>query len=180
MRVIRLADAPAVPWANGRGTTRELLRREAADGSLLLRLSVADVVEPGPFSGLPGLDRVLVVIDGPGFLLSIGSRSVFVEPGKPVAFAGEDAVAVTAIDGPSRDFNLMTARGKLRAEVSIHHRPFAAPSSGFVFVVAGRWSAVRAEVRHLDPGDLVEIGTGEVDTRVLGEGVAIGIVLTQP
>jgi environmental stress-induced protein Ves len=113
------ADFKRVPWANGRGTTLELVRREDAAGSLLYRLSVADVVEPGPFSPLPGIDRVITLIDGAGFDLDFGG----VQPGEtlrpfePVAFSGDWATSACAVHGPSKDFNVMTARGKVTAEV---------------------------------------------------------------
>ena len=69
------AEYRRMPWANGHGETLELLRREGAEGQLLLRLSVAQVVENGAFSRLPGIDRVLTVISGPGFDLAGGGAS---------------------------------------------------------------------------------------------------------
>lgn len=95
-----------MPWANGRGTTLELFREEG------LRLSVATVAEDGPFSALPGIDRVLVLIEGPGFSLTIDGQRVAVAPLVPVRFAGEQQVAAVDVAGRSRDFNLMLARGR--------------------------------------------------------------------
>lgn len=119
LRLLTASDFKRVPWANGRGTTLELVRREDAAGALLYRLSVADVVEPGPFSPLPGIDRVITLIDGAGFDLDFGG----VQPGvtlrlfEPVAFSGDWTTSASAVHGPSKDFNVMTARGKVAAVV---------------------------------------------------------------
>lgn len=171
----RLSDAPAIPWANGLGTTRELLRRTTPAGDLVLRLSVADVVDLGPFSALPGVDRHLTLLDGPGFTLSIDGRPVPVLPLRPVAFAGEAGVSVTAISGPSRDFNVMTGRGLARAAVVVHQAPFDLPAGGphLVFAVSG---PLTVEGRRIEPGDLVETEAEEAGA-VEGTGTAILITL---
>ena len=67
MRHLTPSDYVAMPWANGRGQTVEMLREVGPDGGLLLRLSMASVVEDGPFSIFPGVERNLTVISGPGF-----------------------------------------------------------------------------------------------------------------
>lgn len=106
MKVLGPGDYREMPWANGRGVTLELYREEG------LRLSVATVAEAGPFSALPGIDRVLVLIEGPGFALTIDGVRQAVAPLAPVRFAGEQAVAAVEVAGVSRDFNLMLARGR--------------------------------------------------------------------
>jgi uncharacterized protein len=75
VRVIDAATAKKLPWANGLGMTRELVRRETTQRRLLCRLSIADVIAPSEFSKLPGIDRHLILIEGLGFELksSIGS-----------------------------------------------------------------------------------------------------------
>jgi environmental stress-induced protein Ves len=105
--------------------------------------------------------------------------AAFRSPGEPVFFAGEDAVAVTAIAAPSRDFNVMTARGRVSAEVSVRAGPFDAPGAGCVFVVAGDWRA-GGDVHSLGPGDLLAMEPGDDVTRVDGEGCAIRIALAPP
>ncbi len=178
-RRITLSDMPAVPWANGRGSTRELVRRVNACGTLSLRLSVAEVVEPGPFSTLPGLDRILVAIDGPGFTLSIDGRAFDVAPLAPIAFPGEAAVAVTAIAAPSRDFNVMTARAHAKTQVSMHAGPFTLPAAGdgFVFVVRGAFTSALDDTPLL-ADQLLEWGaSGGAAATFAGEGCAIVVSL---
>lgn len=103
------ADYTEMPWANGRGTTIEILRQAAADGTFLWRFSMATVTENGPFSLFPNIDRNLTVIDGPGFDLT-GAQTLRADPLRPVAFAGDQPLAAANVIGPAIDFNVMTQR----------------------------------------------------------------------
>lgn len=112
-------DFRTMPWANGLGRTVELYRREDEAGNLLIRLSVADVVAEGPFSSLPGIDRVLTLIEGAGFDLDFAGKAP-VAPARllqPIAFSGDWQTSAINFKGPSRDFNLMMQRGAFEAEV---------------------------------------------------------------
>ena len=109
IRHLTPADYVAMAWANGRGTTIEMLRETGPDGSLLLRLSMARVVEDGPFSNFPGVERNLTVISGPGFDL-VGKTRVTAAPLIPVAFPGDVAIAAAGVTAACDDFNVMTAR----------------------------------------------------------------------
>jgi environmental stress-induced protein Ves len=111
------ADYTRQPWKNGRGTTTELWRLER-DGQLLVRLSRAAVVEDGPFSLFPGIERTLTVLSGPGFRLTGGGLDFRCEALVPVAFPGDVALTATETQGmQSDDFNVMTARSLPRPEV---------------------------------------------------------------
>jgi environmental stress-induced protein Ves len=113
------ADYTRQPWKNGRGTTTELWRLEH-DGQLFVRLSRAAVVEDGPFSLFPGIERNLTVLSGPGFRLTGVGRDFRCEPLVPVAFPGDVALQATETMGmQSDDFNVMTARDLPRPEVTI-------------------------------------------------------------
>jgi environmental stress-induced protein Ves len=104
------ADYTRQPWKNGRGTTTELWRQER-DGQLLVRLSRAAVVEDGPFSLFPGIERNLTVLSGPGFRLSGGGFDFRCKPLVPVAFPGDVTLKATETEGmQSDDFNVMTDR----------------------------------------------------------------------
>lgn len=110
IRHLTPADYRAMPWANGRGVTVEMLRVEG-DGALKWRLSRASVVADGDFSVFPGVERNLTVISGPGFDL-VGPLGVLpARPLVPLAFAGDVPVRAVGVTGPSDDFNVMTARG---------------------------------------------------------------------
>ena len=111
------ADYIRQPWKNGRGTTPEMLRIER-EGQLLFRLSRASVVEDGPFSIFPGMERNLTVLSGPGFRLTGDGIDLHCDPLVPVAFPGDVAVTATETQGQqSDDFNVMSARHLPRPEV---------------------------------------------------------------
>ncbi len=171
MRHLRLADYRRVPWANGRGTTLELLRIEGPEG-LLLRLSVAQVAEDGPFSVFPGILRSLTVIDGPGFRLE-GAVSLKCLPLRPVTFPGDVAVRAEGTEaGPSEDFNVMTPKGRPQAEVEVLHGAHTLPGVASRYVLAlgpGTVNGAAVE-RH----DLIET---EGDLRLSCEGPVIVVTL---
>lgn len=118
IRHLTLADYKVQPWANGRGETLELCRRDGRDG-MLWRLSVATVAGDGDFSCFPGVERSLTVIDGPGFDLVGDGLRLRADPMVPVAFPGDLAIKAQGVSAPSRDFNLMVARGLVGATVSV-------------------------------------------------------------
>jgi environmental stress-induced protein Ves len=136
MRHLTTADYRTMPWANGRGTTVELLREDGPDG-LLFRLSMASVTEDGPFSVFPGIERNLTVISGPGFRLDGPGLSLPCKPLVPVAFAG-DLPLLAAGTGriASVDFNVMTARALPRPDVAVHHAPVTLPAGGTLYLFA--------------------------------------------
>ena len=121
------ADARKKPWRNGRGVTEEIaIGPEGASfeaGDFDWRVSRAVVVEAGPFSSFEGFDRVLVVTEGEGLVLTHGADTppVVVRPFAPYAFRGEGSVSATLVGGPVRDFNVMTRRSRCRAELDVLH-----------------------------------------------------------
>ena len=98
----RATDYRIMSWANGRGTTTELLREDG------LRLSVATVTEDSPFSIFPGITRNLTVITGPGFRLHGNGIDLTARPLSPVVFPGDVPIAAAGVMAPSEDFNVMT------------------------------------------------------------------------
>lgn len=118
MRIIRLADCPETPWASGRGVTRQLLRDDAEQDAWTWRLSVATVGEPGPFSSLPGVDRVLVCAGDTALSLLIDGRAQEARPGHPIRFAGE-ADVVSLGTAATRDVNVMVRRNAAIASTEV-------------------------------------------------------------
>ena len=118
---LRPTDYRTQPWKNGRGTTTELLHLvDPSTDATLLRLSRASVVEDGPFSLFPGIERNLTVLTGPGFRLTGPAIDLRCDPLVPVAFPGDVEIrAVETNNQPSDDFNVMTARHLQRPEVSV-------------------------------------------------------------
>ena len=130
------------PWKNGGGVTREILR-DGPPERFRLRVSLAEVASDGPFSRFDEVDRVIVLVDGGGFTLHGDHTRTLAEPGVPHAFAGEEAIRCTLVDGPVRDLNLMVDRRRARLEAERVVLPAGAhtlaPRGGelLVFVLAG-------------------------------------------
>lgn len=121
MRIVRMQDCPGVPWKNGQGTTREILRQPEGNGAFDWRLSVADVVQSGPFSEFPGYQRVITLLEGDGFVLRFadGQEHALTEPHVPYPFDGAAAVSCDLPGGPSKDLNLMLRRDVARAAFEV-------------------------------------------------------------
>lgn len=159
-RVIRWADRATQPWRNGGGVTHELLR-EPDVGDFALRLSVAEVAADGPFSTFPGVDRVILMLEGRGFRLT-GPRGAaeILQIGAPFPFAGEDPWDCALVDGPVRDFNVMVDRRVHRASVEVAGGAVDLGPRGFVLALAptraddvalGRWDLLDgAGLVHLE------------------------------
>lgn len=125
LHLVSLAACAPVPWRNGGGTTRELLRWPAAlpadsgggGGSgvgddWLVRVSVAEIARDGPFSPYPGIDRWFAVLEGAGVTLELPEGARPRRAGdEPIAFAGEAAPGCTLVSGATLDLNLMVRRG---------------------------------------------------------------------
>ncbi len=113
LKIIRAIDCRTTPWKNGCGTTTEIAA-EPSGASLDAfdwRVSMAQVGTDGWFSEFPGIDRTLVVVEGSGLVLTIGSNvPVTLERGYPISFAGEVPTSARLSAGGITDLNVMTRR----------------------------------------------------------------------
>ncbi|GAA3640209.1 hypothetical protein GCM10022223_69270 [Kineosporia mesophila] len=107
MRLLDPAMATPVPWRNGAGITRELWN----DGPI--RISVADLTADAPFSELPGIDRLFVLLSGS---ITLDGREL--GPGEQLRFAGERPVAAV-VRHPGRALNLMIRRGHGSGDITL-------------------------------------------------------------
>ncbi|MBT9465998.1 HutD family protein [Hydrogenophaga sp.] len=144
MHTFDIADLPPTPWKNGGGSTREIVCRPpgANMDSFEWRVSVATIAANGPFSVFPGVDRVIMLLDGAGVRLQgTGIDQRLDTPGVPFAFSGDVALDCALLGGPSTDFNVMTRRSQWRAEVTVltGTRQIATAPSGLALAVRGRW-----------------------------------------
>jgi environmental stress-induced protein Ves len=147
--VVRTDDAPAQPWRNGGGTTRELHTwPDARDWRV--RISVADIEADGPFSSFPGVRRWFTVLKGAGVELSIDGTVHRLRRGDaPLAFDGGAATSCRLLAGPTRDLNLMlrAAGGAMQiAADGVAWRPDTASQCGLYTAVAGRCLADGTDV----------------------------------
>jgi uncharacterized protein len=164
----RPADYRAMPWANGRGQTLEMLREDGPDG-LTLRLSIATVVEDGAFSLLPGINRVLTVIAGPGFILRGDGITLHAAPLVPVAFSGDVLLRATDVVAPSEDFNVMIARGTVAPHVWLAKSGWIGAGTRLFLLALG---VCRIDDIVLEARDLLETTR---PVTLMGDGAVIAV-----
>ena len=107
-------------WKNDGGWTTEIAREPAdAASDFRWRISIADIESDGPFSTFPGVARELMLLSGNGIELDIDDAPPLrlTERFQRVRFDGESRVECRLLAGPTRDFNVMTRRDAVRAEV---------------------------------------------------------------
>lgn len=135
--LIRFVQQPRSAWANGLGETVELWRTPAA-GAFDMRLSIATVGESGPFSRLPGIDRVLMPLAEGGLALRLDGEVTPVAQYDTIRFAGEADAASVEVTASGYDLNLMVRRGLGRPDLVAHRvhglRPADVP--GLIAVIA--------------------------------------------
>ncbi|HVV97545.1 MAG TPA: HutD family protein [Rhodanobacteraceae bacterium] len=114
-------------WKNDGGWTTEIARDPADATDFRWRISIAEIERDGPFSPFIGVERELMLLSGNGIELDIGGAPTLrlVERFRHVRFAGEAHVDCRLIAGPTRDFNVMTRRDAVRAELIA--RPLVGP-----------------------------------------------------
>ena len=141
-----LADIVPTPWKNGGGATREIACWPPGTGldSFDWRISVATIAADGAFSVFAGIDRSITLLSGDGVLLhgEHGTHRLD-QPLVPFAFDGETPIRATLLGGASEDFNVMTRRGRCRADVKVWRQaadwPSTPPHAALLLAVQGDW-----------------------------------------
>jgi uncharacterized protein len=69
---IDVARLSATPWRNGDRLTQDIACWPPSVGTANFssRMSIADVAASEPFSGFPGMDRIIILLDGDGMRLT--------------------------------------------------------------------------------------------------------------
>ncbi|WP_026556094.1 HutD/Ves family protein [Arthrobacter sp. 35W] len=121
MEIIRYAPLKPARWANGGGTTRQVAAGTAPGSTEPWdwRISIAEVASAGPFSPLPGIDRILTVIDGELIALTVDGVEHALEKHRPYRFSGDADTSATLPTGNLMDLNLMTRRGVFKGYMAI-------------------------------------------------------------
>ena len=144
-------------WKNGRGVTHELASEQDMEG-ILWRVSIAEVTQDGPFSLFPGKNRILLLLEGAGFSLTFQESQkvkIMERLYEPFSFAGEEEIACTLLDGPVRDFNVMSRRADVRATVQVlrlkaqESCSIAAVSKQLLYVATGSVAVVIDQERYV-------------------------------
>jgi environmental stress-induced protein Ves len=158
-------DYLAMPWRNGQGTTTELAREDAATpAGFLWRVSRADVTRDGPFSNFPGIDRTLLLLTGAGLKLDFTDRDVVLnQPYQTTRFAGDEPVNCTLLNGPCKDFNIMTDRTRANAATAIFKTGLSGQATDrtLLHVLEGAWTLNFDGTNAPLPQDSLTLLTGE-------------------
>lgn len=119
IRLLQADQQKHMPWKNGGGVTRELAVYPADAGlqgnAFLWRISLADVERDGPFSSFPGYDRTIMLVSGHGMELNCAGQAParLAVPYQPWQFSGDVTTGCRLLNGPVRDFNVLSARGRI-------------------------------------------------------------------
>ncbi|AJT41993.1 HutD family protein [Psychromicrobium lacuslunae] len=119
MPVVRYRELKSQRWLNGGGETRVLASATGPDGDFDWRISIAEVNKAGEFSELPGIDRIITLIDGEFLMLTVDGVEQGLERYRPFRFSGDAATSAELPTGPGMDLNLMTRRGSYRGFVTV-------------------------------------------------------------
>ena len=162
LRVLRADDHVRMAWANGGGTTYQVMTSpEGADlATFDWRVSLADVESGGPFSSFPGIDRILLLTEGAGMQLVVDGVLVPLARLDVARFAGEATTSATLTSGPTRDLNVMTRRGRCTAELDllvVRDEVAVAPTTGSTSLLVVVDGQVRADEVRLWGHDVVVV-----------------------
>ena len=116
-RILTPADYRHTTWKNAGGRTTEIAAYPPDAGleHFAWRASIADIERSGPFSAFAGIDRTLVLLQGPGLILTgVGEPLEVRAHYEPIEFVGDISLECTLTAGKVRDFNLMIRRSQAR------------------------------------------------------------------
>jgi environmental stress-induced protein Ves len=170
--VLRWDELEAMPWKNGGGSTRNVAAAPAGSGPghFDWRVSIAEVAADGPFSAFPGVERVIMLVDGGEMALEVDGVTHWLERFDVLAFSGEATTLCRVPSGPTRDLNLMTrgdcATGTVH-RVDVAGRYEAAVGEGEVLVLVALSSGLDGlgtldSVMRDGAGQVAVTGTGTV------------------
>ena len=116
MEIIRRASLKAVPWAGG--TSRQIAAGPDPK-NWDWRLSIAEIAKAGPFTPMPGIDRIITVVEGELIALTVDGVEQALEKYRPFRFSGDATTSAALPTGALKDLNLMTRRGTFKGYATI-------------------------------------------------------------
>jgi uncharacterized protein len=171
MQIIRRSSLVPVPWKNGGGITREMIRAPATGDSFLWRVSIAQIDAAGPFSNFTGYSRTMVLLRGAGLRLKFaaGPDRHLHDIGDMTEFDGAVATECELVDGPCTDLNLMVSASVTGARTWVERlletRPLRPSFRGTVlaFAISGIVSVEleNREATRLQAWDLAAVSPDE-------------------
>ncbi|MEZ2144545.1 HutD family protein [Bradyrhizobium sp. DN5] len=172
------------PWKNGGGIFTDIAGAHRAGApvkdwdSLLWRFASTPIVAPGPFSHMPGIDRLQMVVGGRGLVLKSPTQEFDErEPFTTVRFSGELAIVTELEAGPVEVVNLMARRGAAEIELEALREPgdrSLFPGTHLVYAVRGDCSIRLGDAHFAIPGGgTLKIEVTEPSRLALASGLAV-------
>ncbi|WP_456621654.1 MULTISPECIES: HutD/Ves family protein [unclassified Bradyrhizobium] len=172
------------PWKNGGGVFTDIADAHRAGSpvkdwdSLLWRFAATPIVAPGPFSYMPGIDRLQMVIAGRGLVLKApGQEFDEREPFTTVRFTGELDIVTELEAGPVEVVNLMARRGAAEIELLALREPGDRPlfaGTHLVYAVSGNCSIrLNSEEFVIPDGSTLKVELTEASRLALVSGLAV-------
>lgn len=163
LEIIRKGEFTEGRWPNGAGISWDIASAppDVAPSERDWRFATALIERDAPFSMLPGVDRIITLIDGAGFMLDVdGLDELSINrPFVPTPFPGDSPAACRVDDGASTVLNLLLARPRITADVSIRQEGAQVSASRgceavLLFALAGRALLTSDTLEaHMNPGD---------------------------
>ena len=113
-KLLSQVNYKVMKWKNGRGETSEIARFPAED-PFLWRLSMAPVIENGPFSLFPNYDRYITLVEGKGLKL----KDKVIHIGEVFKFSGDENISGELINGKIVDLNLIVKSNQVQAKYEV-------------------------------------------------------------
>ena len=140
-KLLSQVNYKVMKWKNGRGETSEIARFPGED-PFLWRLSMAPVIENGPFSLFPNYDRYITLVEGKGLKL----KDKVIHIGEVLKFLGDENISGELINGKIVDLNLIVKRNQVQAKyevIKLSKDPYSFSKQSklaFIFCLSGQLS----------------------------------------
>lgn len=182
--LLKSEDYTRSPWKNGGGIFTDIADAHRPGSpvkdwdSLLWRFASTPIVAPGPFSHMPGIDRLQMVVGGRGLVLKApGQEFDEREPFTTVRFAGELAIVTELESGPVEVVNLMARRGAAEIELLALSQPGERPlpaGTHLVYAVSGDCGIrLKSEEFVIPDGGTLKVELTEGSQLALASGFAV-------
>jgi len=182
--LLKSEDYTRSPWKNGGGIFTDIADAHRAGSpakdwdSLLWRFASTPIVAPGPFSYMPGIDRLQMVVAGRGLVLKApGQEFDEREPFTTVRFTGELEIVTELEAGPVEVVNLMARRGAAEIALLALREPGDRPLSAgthLVYAVSGECSIrLNSEDIVIPDGSTLKVELTEASRLGLVSGLAV-------
>jgi environmental stress-induced protein Ves len=182
--LLKSEDYTRSPWKNGGGIFTDIAdaHRPGAQAkdwdSLLWRFASTPIVAPGPFSYMPGIDRLQMVVGGRGLVLKAPTQEFDErEPFTTVRFTGELEIVTELEAGPVEVVNLMARRGAAEIELLALREPGdwrLAAGTHLIYAARGNCSIrLGGEEFAISDAGTLKVELAEASQFVLVSGLAV-------